>query len=116
MGEADLKQLRISSVDLVLLHDPCNTMAETVQAYKALEDLKAAGKTRAIGVSNFNASMIDSLMASTKVKPAVNQCGFSIGNHDSSKLGRDMTTLQHCQKLGITYSAYSPLGGLSGID
>merc|ERR1712048_38260 len=42
--------------------------------------------------------------------------GFSIGNHDSEALGRSFQTLEHCKKVGITYEAYSPLGGLSGVD
>jgi diketogulonate reductase-like aldo/keto reductase len=50
------------------------------------------------------------------VKPAVNQCGFSIGGHYNSTLGRDFATLEACKANGITYSAYSPLGGLTGID
>merc|ERR1711972_950361 len=38
------------------------------------------------------------------------------GNHNSSMLGRDFETLSKCKERGITYSAYSPLGGLSGVD
>ena len=50
------------------------------------------------------------------MKPSVNQCGFSIGGHYNSTLGRDFATLEACKANGITYSAYSPLGGLTGID
>merc|ERR1712039_771171 len=39
-----------------------------------------------------------------------------MGGHDKPIVGRDLDTLKRCQDLGITYSAYSPLGGLSGID
>merc|ERR1719313_1851399 len=61
--------------------------------------------------------MIDALYgAGLRVEPAVNQCGFSIGNHNSSIYGRDMQTLAKCREKGITYSAYSPLGGLSGVE
>merc|ERR1711871_465249 len=42
--------------------------------------------------------------------------GFSIGGHNYSTLGRDLDTLAKCREKGITYSAYSPLGGLSHID
>jgi len=119
-AHADLELLGVSSVDLLLLHNPCLTMESTVAAYRALEVLKASGKARAIGISNFNASQIDALMRSVTVKPAVNQCGFSIGGRKDSALARalggDLETLRHCQALGITYSAYSPLGGLSGTD
>ena len=30
--------------------------------------------------------------------------------------GRDIATLRKCEELNITYSAYSPLGGLSGVN
>ena len=75
------------------------------------------GKARAIGISNFNASAVDMLYAAgLRVPPSVNQCGFSIGGHNNTLFGRDFATLAKCKEKGITYSAYSPLGGLSGID
>merc|ERR1712031_35190 len=113
--EADLEQLG-TWADLILLHWPCATMEDTIAAYKQLEPLVENGKARSIGISNFNASLIDALLKEVTVPPAVNQCGFSIGNHNSSLFGRDLATLQRCKEVGITYSAYSPLGGLSGID
>ena len=57
-----------------------------------------------------------SYAAGLRVPPAVNQCGFSIGGHSHSALGRDIATLRKCEELNITYSAYSPLGGLSGVN
>jgi diketogulonate reductase-like aldo/keto reductase len=51
-----------------------------------------------------------------KTKPAVNQCGHSIGNTQNTLNGGDDRTVEWCQANGISYSAYSPLGGLSGID
>eukprot|EP00746_Dinoflagellata_sp_MGD_P020734 gnl/MRDRNA2_/MRDRNA2_148340_c0_seq1.p1 gnl/MRDRNA2_/MRDRNA2_148340_c0~~gnl/MRDRNA2_/MRDRNA2_148340_c0_seq1.p1 ORF type:complete len:313 (+),score=50.41 gnl/MRDRNA2_/MRDRNA2_148340_c0_seq1:116-1054(+) len=112
----DLELLGVSYADLILLHDSCDTMEETVAAYRALEELKTNGQARAIGISNFNKTLIDALIKEVTVVPAVNQCGFSIGGHNNSIFGRDLETLKHCQDLGIRYSAYSPLGGLSGID
>eukprot|EP00930_Biecheleria_cincta_P032602 TRINITY_DN22607_c0_g2_i1.p1 TRINITY_DN22607_c0_g2~~TRINITY_DN22607_c0_g2_i1.p1 ORF type:complete len:312 (+),score=33.44 TRINITY_DN22607_c0_g2_i1:57-992(+) len=115
-SDIDLRLLGLSYADLILLHEPCDTMESTIAAYKALESVKANGKARAIGISNFNASTIETLVKAVSVKPAVNQCGFSIAGHNESTRGRDMDTLHHCQNNGITYSAYSPLGGLSGVD
>lgn len=110
---ANLEQLGVDSVDLLLLHMPCDTLEDTVATYKVLEEFKASGKARAIGVSNFDASFLDAFLPKVSVKPAVNQCGFSIAHH-SSPHGHNMETLRKCQEEGITYSAYSPLGGLSG--
>jgi len=116
-GRVDLRLLGVKQVDLMLLHWPCETVEQTLAAYRSLEDFQLQGYAKAIGISNFNASMIDALYAAgIRVKPAVNQCGFSIGNHNFSTYGRDMQTLIKCREKGITYSAYSPLGGLSGVD
>jgi len=109
---ADLEQLGVDSVDLLLLHVTCDSLEETVLAYTALEEAKATGKARAIGVSNFNASFLEAFLPRVSVKPAVNQCGFCIGGHSSPHTGKDLETLQYCREAGITYSAYSPLGGL----
>jgi len=116
----DMKLLGKS--DLLLLHWPCDTLADTLAAYAQLEDALEQGLTRAIGVSNFNVSMLKKMLPAIKVKPAVNQCGHSIGAHNSSKYrqlefpGGDDETVQFCQRHGISYSAYSPLGGLEGTD
>jgi diketogulonate reductase-like aldo/keto reductase len=103
--------LGMSYVDLLLLGSPCDTMENTVAAYRALEELRASGKTRAIGISNFNKPLINALMKEVTVMPAVNQCEYFIGHHSERKvLGNDPETLKLCQHLGITFSAYSPFG------
>ena len=65
----------LGPVDLILLHWPCTTAESTLAAYRGLEAALAAGKTKAIGVSNFNASLLAALLPEMEVKPAVNQCG-----------------------------------------
>lgn len=111
--------------DLTLLHWPCDTVEQTLVAWRGLEAALAAGHTRSIGVSNFNSSLLAALLPHMKVKPAVNQCGHSIGHHTwnqtagSSRAGYtggDDSTVAFCAAHGIQYSAYSPLGGLSGLD
>jgi len=106
-------------VDLLLLHWPCATLEDTVKAYRGLEEALDDGLTRSIGVSNFNASLLEQMLRTVNVKPAVNQCSHSIGAHNSSHLpeyGGDELTAEFCADHGIVYQAYSPLGGLSGID
>jgi 2,5-diketo-D-gluconate reductase A len=44
-----------------------------VETWKAFEQLLAAGKARAIGVSNFQPAHLDRLAMATEVVPAVNQ-------------------------------------------
>jgi diketogulonate reductase-like aldo/keto reductase len=111
--EHDLEMLGLDYVDLMLLHWPCRSsqggMTKTISVYKGLETHVTSKKARAIGISNFDAGEIDQLMKGVSVKPAVNQNPFSVGNHD-------LQALNKCQELNITYSAYSPLGGLSHVD
>ena len=120
----DLKELGVTQADLVLLHEPCDTDADTIAAYAQMQQLVLPASTaekpkaRAIGISNFNITLLQLLLDSntTTVVPAVNQCRFSIGSHSMAEKGRSTATLKFCQQHGITYEAYSPLGGLDGID
>ncbi len=109
--EHDMSTLDLEYVDLMLLHWPCDTFEETLSAYSAMEEMVAKGTARAIGVSNFNSSMIERIVKEAKIKPAINQCGFSIADHTNDTWGRDDLTVSTCKKHGITYEAYSPLGG-----
>lgn len=114
--QLDIDQL--GSIDLMLLHWPCHTVEATLARYAEMEAALAAGKTRAIGVSNFNASLLEALAQVAKTPPAVNQCGYSIGAHDSfhhPELGGTDKTVAYCKEHNITYAAYSPLGGLDGL-
>ena len=47
--QADLDQLGVEQVDLMLLHWPCATMDETVATYKQMESMLTQKKARAIG-------------------------------------------------------------------
>ena len=107
----DLSTLNLDYVDLMLLHWPCDTFEETLTTYRVMEDMVAAGTAKAIGISNFNATMVDQIVKAAKIVPAVNQCGFSIAGHDNATWGRDDATVEMCKHHGVSYEAYSPLGG-----
>ena len=83
---------------------PCSSAAERQATYKALEQALAQNLTRAIGVSNFKTEQIKEILATATTPPALNQCSMHIGGHDDD-------TIQFCKVQGITYEAYSPLGG-----
>ena len=69
--EESLEKLQTDYIDLVLLHQP---FSDYYGAYRALEDLYAEGKIKAIGVSNFYADRLaDICLFERKVIPAVNQ-------------------------------------------
>ncbi len=68
--ERSLNRLQLDYVDLYLIHQP---YGDVHGAWRAMEELQAAGKVRAIGVSNFTPDRLADLMAFNSVKPAVNQ-------------------------------------------
>merc|ERR1712032_1765480 len=113
--------LKVDYTDITLLHSPCDTLEETIGRYLELQVVLKKGLTKAIGVSNFNKSMLEAFAADPRitVTPAVNQCNHAIGNHNESHApadGGDDATVAYCQSHGIQYSAYSPLEGLDGQD
>jgi len=107
----DYDVIGLDYVDLMMLHWPCDDLESSVQTYKAMEPLVRSGRARALGISNFNASALASFLPQISIKPAINQCGYSIAGHTESLWGRDDATKEACEAQNITYSAYSPLGG-----
>ncbi|KAJ5645520.1 hypothetical protein N7507_011531 [Penicillium longicatenatum] len=76
--DVSLKKLRLDYVDLYLIHAPffAKTESELQAAWAAMEQVKASGKARSIGVSNFVQSHLESILKTAKVIPAVNQIEF----------------------------------------
>ena len=108
--DSNLQQLKMGSVELTLIHfDRCWGSGSLDETWKALEDARTAGKTKAIGVSNFDVNDLTSLKKSASYwPPAVNQMSTSVGYHDDK-------TMEYCDREKITYMAYSPLcGGSNG--
>jgi diketogulonate reductase-like aldo/keto reductase len=71
--DASLRRLGLHYVDLYLIHWPLPRLGLYVESWRAMEELLAEGKTRAIGVSNFLAEHLDRLAASSTIVPALNQ-------------------------------------------
>jgi len=104
--EGCLRRLGLDYIDLFLLHQPVPTdFAATVDAYKAMENVLAEGRARAIGVSNFSEQHLENLMRSTEVVPAVNQV-------ELHPFFTQQPLRAFHAKLGIATEAWSPLGGI----
>ncbi len=71
--DASLEKLGLASVDLYLIHWPRPDLDKYVESWLALEQLKADGKTRSIGVSNFHEPHLERVLAASATVPAVNQ-------------------------------------------
>jgi len=70
-----LSQLGLDFVDLFLIHWPLPTLygGDYVSTWKVMEEFKADGRARSIGVSNFQVAHLERLAAETDTVPAVNQ-------------------------------------------
>jgi 2,5-diketo-D-gluconate reductase A len=70
-----LEELGFDHVDLFLIHWPLPTLydGDYVSTWRTLEEFKADGRARSIGVSNFQVDHLERLAAETEVVPAVNQ-------------------------------------------
>ncbi|MBL8594760.1 MAG: aldo/keto reductase [Devosia sp.] len=71
--DATMKALGLEQLDLFLIHWPVPSQGKYVEAWKTLVELKAAGRIRSIGVSNFNQDHLERIIGETGETPVVNQ-------------------------------------------
>jgi diketogulonate reductase-like aldo/keto reductase len=104
--EASLARLGTDHLDLYLLHWPSRD-ADLSSIVAAFESLRAAGKIRAWGVSNFKVSDMEDLFRVPRGdRCATNQLLYNLANRD---IEHDL--LPWCERHGMPMMAYSPLGG-----
>jgi diketogulonate reductase-like aldo/keto reductase len=103
---ASLARLGSEHLDLYLLHWPVPN-AQFSGVVAAFEQLRAAGKIRAWGVSNFNVRQMEDLFrVPDGHRCATNQVAYSLNNR---RIERDV--LPWCRQHNLPVMAYSPLGG-----
>lgn len=95
-----LANLQTDYIDLLLLHWP---FANYYAAWRALENLYAKGKIRAIGISNFEPDQLLDLIAYNKIVPSVNQIETNLYCQRS-------TERTWMDKKNVAHMAYAPLG------
>jgi len=98
-----LDDLQTDHLDLYLIHWPAVIYNNYVAAWKSLVNIYESGRVKAIGVSNFNREHIDKIIEATGVTPHVNQV-------ERHPLFQQKELNKFCTDLGITMTAYSPLG------
>ena len=101
--EASLRALGVETIDLYQYHrpDPDVPVAESVGA---LAELQAAGKVRMVGVSNLN---IEQITQARSVATVV-----SVQNEYSPAFTSSADEVAYCDREGIAFLAWSPLGGM----
>ena len=104
--EASLRRLRTDVIDLYQIHRP-DMLTHPAELAEALSGLRAAGKIREVGVSNFAPSQHEALAAHLPFAVASTQPEFSAVHLAPLRDG----TLDLCMRDGVLPLAWSPLGG-----
>lgn len=100
-AKESLVRLRMTEVDLLLLHWPSDRvpLSETLGA---LAQVRQAGMARHIGVSNFNADLVAEAVSLCSEPLACNQIHYSPYLDQSA-------TLAACRRFGLVPVAYTPI-------
>lgn len=106
--DTSLKKLGLDYVDLYLIHSPffAETPEDLQKVWASLETIKESGRARSIGVSNFIQEHIETILATAKIPPAINQIEY----HPYLQHG---SLVEFHRKQGIALSAYAPLTAIT---
>ena len=104
--EASLTRLGTDHLDLYLLHWPNGIIDDLSRIVAGFESLRAAGKIRACGVSNFTVSDMENLFR----VPHGDRCATNQVLYNISNRGIEDDLLPWCEKRGMPVMAYAPLG------
>jgi len=93
-----LAKLQLDYLDMYLIHQP---YGDVYGSWRAMEELQAAGKVRAIGISNFNADRFVDLAQHNNVIPELNQIEVNPWNQQADEI-------EWMHKLNIQPEAWAP--------
>jgi aryl-alcohol dehydrogenase-like predicted oxidoreductase len=104
--EGSLRRLKLERIDLYQWHAP-DPRVPFADSFGALADLQKAGKIRHLGLSNVS---VGQLNEARRIAPVASvQNSYSIDNRASEDV------LQACEKLGIAFLPWYPLGAGSAL-
>ena len=106
--DASLRDLGTDHVDLWLIHWPPRRGASP-RVWEQFVQMREAGMTRAIGVSNYSPAEIDELIRTSGQRPAVNQIPWSIPQYDPDLLAAH-------RERAVQVEGYSSLKGTNLRD
>lgn len=98
--EESLRRLGTDYADLILIHQPFGDYYGT---WQALEEAVEEGKTRAIGLSNFQAARFMDLAANCRIAPAIDQLECNVYSQQEG-------ILPYLAPYGTSLEAWGPLG------
>jgi len=106
--DVSLTKLRLSYVDMYLIHWPTaspdnkTTINKREETWKAMEEIYKSGKAKAIGVSNYTITHLKEMKKYAHIPPVVNQVEFHPFLYQ-----KDL--LEYCKQNDIVLQAHSPL-------
>jgi pyridoxine 4-dehydrogenase len=100
--EGSLDRLRLRQIDLYQLHT-VDQLVPFEDSLRALKELQGEGKIRHIGVSNVSLAQLKAALEIVHVVSVQNH--YNVANRSSEDV------LQECERLGIAFLPYFPLGG-----
>jgi aryl-alcohol dehydrogenase-like predicted oxidoreductase len=107
--EASLKRLGVDAIGLYQYHRP-DSKVPYAESVGALADLLDEGKILMAGISNANVAQID------EAQRVLDGRLVSVQNQFSPRFRSSEGELEHCEKLGIVFIPWSPMGGIGRAD
>ena len=104
--DGSLKRLRLERIDLYQWHAP-DSRVPFAESFGALAAMQKAGKIRHLGLSNVSVAQLEE---ARRIAPVVSvQNSYSIDNRGSEDV------LSACEKLGLAFLPWYPLGAGSAL-
>ena len=96
--ERSLQRLQLDYLDLYLIHQP---IGDVYGSWRAMEELLREGRTRAIGVSNFQPDRVMDLILHNQIVPQVNQI-------ETHPFHQQIETQKFLQDNGVQIESWGP--------
>src|SRR5262249_20122808 len=103
---SSLEHLQVQALDSYVLHGPSRRFglgAADLEAWQAMEELHAEGKTRFLGVSNVDLDQLEELCTRASTPPSLLQ------NRCFARMRWDSEVRALCRERGIVYQGFSLL-------
>ncbi|KAJ8507064.1 hypothetical protein ONZ45_g10526 [Pleurotus djamor] len=100
--DESLQKFGLDYLDLFLVHDPKSGKKLRLETYKALLELRDAGKIRSVGVSNYSDKHLEEIRDAGMELPTVNQL-------EIHPFCQHKPIVDYCNKNNIVVQAYCPL-------
>jgi aryl-alcohol dehydrogenase-like predicted oxidoreductase len=106
--EQSLARLRMDRIDILFAHS-WHPSIEDDRVLRALNDLVVAGRVRALGVSNFNAAQLGTLLR-MQINRGLTPVSFIQNNQNYAVSDVDEALRQLCRDHDVHIVTYSPMG------